>query len=175
MEWRFKLPTLRVICDVFIPTPNWGMDWAWGIPLIVLNVVIHVTGLGVMRQAIASTLQGRDERRHHNLTFAFVLGVTTSLVTVLHGFEACIWAIAYRRLGALPDFKSSMLYSLNAITSYGHVGLRLEDHWHLLGALEALNGWLLFGLTTAFLFAVIQEFGSPVVGRERRKFGAAGT
>jgi len=26
-----------------------------------------------------------------------------------------------------------------------------------MGALEALNGWLLFGLTTAFLFAMIEE------------------
>ena len=99
------MPILTVICDVVIPTPVWSMDWGWGIPLIVLNVVIHVSGLGVMRQAITSILQGRDERHHHDLTFAVVLGVTTFLVTVLHGFEAFIWAIAYRCLGALPDFR----------------------------------------------------------------------
>jgi hypothetical protein len=29
--------------------------------------------------------------------------------------------------------------------------------WQLLGALEALNGILLFGLTTAFMFAMIQQ------------------
>ena len=50
-----------------------------------------------------------------------------------------------------------MLYSLNALTSYGHTNLSLEDHWHLMGALEALNGWLLFGLTTAFLFAMMEK------------------
>jgi hypothetical protein len=33
----------------------------------------------------------------------------------------------------------------------------LDPHWQLMGALEALNGILLFGLTTAFLFAMIQE------------------
>jgi hypothetical protein len=33
----------------------------------------------------------------------------------------------------------------------------LEQHWQMMGALEALNGMLLFGLTTAFLFAMIQE------------------
>jgi hypothetical protein len=32
-----------------------------------------------------------------------------------------------------------------------------EEHWRLLAAQEALNGWLLFGLTTAFLFAMIQK------------------
>jgi len=50
-----------------------------------------------------------------------------------------------------------VLYSLNAMTSYGHTNLALEDHWHLLGAMEALNGWLLFGLTAAFLFAVLEK------------------
>jgi hypothetical protein len=31
----------------------------------------------------------------------------------------------------------------------------LVEHWQLLGAIEALNGWLLFGLTAAFLFAIV--------------------
>jgi hypothetical protein len=57
----------------------------------------------------------------------------------------------------MPDFKHAMLYSLGAITSYGHQNLFLEDRWRLLGAIEALNGWLLFGLSTAFLFWMIQE------------------
>jgi hypothetical protein len=50
-----------------------------------------------------------------------------------------------------------MLYSLSAMTSYGHANLYLEPQWQLMGALEALNGMLLFGLTTAFLFAMIRE------------------
>jgi hypothetical protein len=59
-----------------------------------------------------------------------------------------------------------VLYSLNAITSYGHENLHLEDRWHLMGALEALNGWLLFGLTTAFLFAVLQRVLVLDIGRQ---------
>ena len=35
-----------------------------------------------------------------------------------------------------------------------------------MGALEALNGMMLFGLTTAFLFAMIQQVW-PVGSRER--------
>jgi hypothetical protein len=31
------------------------------------------------------------------------------------------------------------------------------EQWQLMGALEAVNGMLLFGLTTAFLFAMIQK------------------
>jgi hypothetical protein len=89
-----------------------------------------------------------------------VMGATTLLATSLRAIEAVIWAIAYRVLGALPDSKSAMLYSLNAMTSYGHTNLSLGDHWQLMGALEALNGWLLFGLSTAFLFATMEKVWS---------------
>jgi len=37
----------------------------------------------------------------------------------------------------------------------------------MMGALEALNVMLLFGLTTAFLFAMIQEVW-PIRSRQRR-------
>jgi hypothetical protein len=59
--------------------------------------------------------------------------------------------------GALPGFKTAMLYSLDAMTTYGHQNLLLREQWQLLGVIEALNGWLLFGLSTAFLFWMIQE------------------
>jgi hypothetical protein len=89
--------------------------------------------------------------------FTVVMGFVALLATVLHGLEGTLWAAAYRSLDALPDNKSAMLYSLSAMTSYGHANLFLKPHWQLMGALEALNGTLLFGLTTAFLFAMIRE------------------
>ena len=50
-----------------------------------------------------------------------------------------------------------MLYSLSAMTTYGHADVFLAKHWQLMGAIEALNGMMLFGLSTAFLFAVLRE------------------
>jgi hypothetical protein len=89
--------------------------------------------------------------------FVVVIGIAALSATVLHSNEAAIWATAYRLLGALPDSRSAMVYSLSAMTSYGHANLFLEEQWQLMGALEALNGMLLFGLTTACLLAMIQK------------------
>ncbi len=140
---------------------DWSADWAWGLPLIVLTVLFHVSGLGVISQRVVHGKVGRMiEHRHPKVAFVVVVGATTLLAACLHGIEAGIWALAYRFLGAIGDFKSAMLYSLNAITSYGHTDLALPSRWHLMGAIEALNGWLLFGLTTAFLFAVIEKVWS---------------
>lgn len=135
----------------------WKADWAWSLPLIVLNVVIHVIGLGLINKSVVRVLSGATERRRFMPKFAVVMGVAALLATVLHGIEAATWASAYLLLGALPNTKSAMLYSLIAMTSYGHANLFLEEQWQLMGALEALNGMLLFGLTTAFLFAIIQK------------------
>ena len=48
-----------------------------------------------------------------------------------------------------------MLYSLGAVTSYGHAPI--FSRTALLGAIEAVDGLILFGLTTAFLYAAIHE------------------
>jgi hypothetical protein len=94
------------------------------------------------------------------------MGTTTLLATCPHGSEAAVWALAYRLLTALPANRSALLYSLRAITSYGHANLVLEPNWQLMGAIEALNGWLPFGLTTAFLFGMIDKVWL-LSGRER--------
>jgi hypothetical protein len=152
---------MRIVPPVFsfiaVSPLNWRADWAWGLPLIVGTVLIHVFGLGVIRQRTARFTSRSAESRHPTAVFVIIMGTTTLLATCLHAIEAGIWAGAYLILGALPDNKSAMLYSLEAITSYGHTALNLEPHWHLMGALEALNGWLLFGLTTAFLFGMLDE------------------
>lgn len=135
----------------------WNDNWAWSIPLIVLTVLIHVLGLGLFNVKMVQVLTAVKGSRH--FTFAFALGIsaTTIWATLLHAIEAGIWAAAYRLLGALPDGKSAILYSLSAITTYGHSELFLSERWRLMGALEALNGIILIGLTTALMYGLIQR------------------
>ena len=139
----------------------WKANWAWGLPLIMLTSVVHVLGLGLINERVVRTLGARMDRRHFTALFAVAMSLTILLATLLHGLGAAVWAIAYCLLGALPDPRVAMLYSLSAMTTYGHASALLTEHWILLGALEALNGMLLFGLTTAFLFAMIQQVWPP--------------
>jgi uncharacterized membrane protein len=145
----------------------WIADWAWSVPLILLTVVIHVFGLGLINERVVRALSRSMDRRRMVPLFALVMGVSVLLMTALHGIEDAAWASAYSVLGAVPDAKSAMLYSLNAMTTYGHESAQLAPHWAMMGALEALNGVMLFGLTTAFLFAMIQEVW-PLGHREGR-------
>jgi len=118
----------------------WGIDWAWGLPLILLTVVIHVFGLGLINERVVRVLSHSMDRRRLVPLFALVMGVAVLLVTALHAIEGAAWAAAYLFLGAVPDAKSATLYSSNAMTTYGHESVPLEPHWQMMGALEALNG-----------------------------------
>ena len=139
-----------------------SVNWAWGLSLIALTIAIHA--MGVVMMAIAGlAIRVRLETR--NLGFRHVILIATSgigvaglLLAVLHGIEAAIWAAAYVWLGALDSLKDAVLYSLDSMTTRGASGLMLEPHWQMMGALEAANGMLLFGISTAYIFAVMQVY-----------------
>jgi hypothetical protein len=77
---------------------------------------------------------------------------------VLHGLESAIWAAAYLWLGALDSPLDAMLFSVDSMATRGASGLVLPPHWQMMGALEAVDGVLLFGISTAYVFAVMQLY-----------------
>jgi hypothetical protein len=97
---------------------NWHTNWAWGLPLIVLTVVIHVPGLGVINRV----------NPHLTALFVVVMAAATLVAAVLHAIEGTVWPVAHR-LGALPDNRVVMLCSLSAITSYGHAQIFLDPNY----------------------------------------------
>ena len=87
-----------------------------------------------------------------------LVGAVGLLLAVLHGIEATIWAAAYLWLGALGSPIDAMLYSVDSMSTRGASGLTLQRHWQMMGALEAIHGMLLFGISTAYIFAVMQVY-----------------
>jgi hypothetical protein len=144
----------------------WEHDWAWSLPLIVGTIVTHVLVLGYVTRKGTMILTRWGERGESILLICVLLGIIALLATVLLAVEAIAWGLTYLRIGALHDTQAAILYSLNAITAFGHTDLRLAPRWELMGALEALNGIILFGLTISFLFVTIQ---SAFLRREPRQ------
>jgi len=140
----------------------WSADWILGLPLLVLTIVGHVFALMLIATALLRLMPTKG-RRYTPGRFVAAIALTALGATVTLGVEAGAWASLYLCSGALMNWHAAMLYSLEAITSYGHANVVLEDRWQLLGAIEATNGSILFGLTTAFLFAAINEV-RPTIG-----------
>src|SRR5262245_23325787 len=143
--------------------PN-GSKLALGRLLIVLTMAIHAAAVVTMAFAGLS-LRARLETRSLNLWNLIaiqicVIGMIGLLLAVLHGIECGIWAAAYLWLGALDSPTDALLFSLDSMSTRGASGLTLQRPWRVMGALEAVDGMLLFGVSTAYLFSVMQTYWS---------------
>jgi hypothetical protein len=136
-------------------------------------MMIHATGIAFMAFAtvgIRRRLAGETQLRlHHVLAILIgVIGVVGLLLAALHGIEATLWAATYWWLGALASPAETLLYSIDSISTRGASGLVLEHHWRMMGALEAVDGMLLFGISTAFIFTVMQAYWPLMTRRYHR-------
>ena len=140
-------------------------NWAWGLSLIALTIAMH--GAGIILMALRGlNIRARIESRNH-LTLPRaaaiqigLIGTVGLLLAALHGVEAALWAAAYWWLGALSSPAEALLYSVDSMSTRGASGLTLEPHWRMMGALEAMDGMLLFGISTAYIFAMMQAYWS---------------
>ena len=137
----------------------WNANWIWSLGLIAVTITIHVAGIGLIVIAIERFMARLVRSLPAYLgslpaTIALMVTVTLALA-VLHGIESMTWAVAYVWLGALQSPADAALYSVDSMTTRGASGLVLERGWRMMGAVEAGDGMLLFGISTAFLFYVM--------------------
>jgi hypothetical protein len=141
--------------------------------LIALTIAIHATAV-VMMAFAGVRIRARLETRGHDLwkLIAVLIGIIVViglLLVLLHAIECVIWAVAYWWLGALDSFMDALLYSVDSMSTRGASGLTLQRHLQMMGALEAVNGMLLFGVSTAYIFAVMQEYWSMLAAHATPK------
>jgi hypothetical protein len=95
-----------------------------------------------------------------------------SLVTAAaHLIQIALWAVVFLICGEAPTFKQAFYCSAQNYTALGYGDVHLSERWQLLGPLEAVNGLLLFGLSTALMFAVLS---SLIAKRLHRKIDRLG-
>ncbi|MGB8909939.1 MAG: hypothetical protein WCC84_14435, partial [Candidatus Cybelea sp.] len=134
---------------------TWGASWLWSLALVAITIAIHAVGIVLIGSASS---QARIRLLQRGLTYVdsapatIVLIVAAALsLAVLHAIESMAWAIVYVWLGALPSPADAALYSVDSMTTRGASGLFLAPQWRMMGATEAGDGMLLFGISTAFL------------------------
>jgi hypothetical protein len=132
-----------------------------GLALIVLTIAIHTTAVVVMAFGLETRIRVRAdkhtaERLRAVPTTIGHIGAVALILAALHGLEGLLWALAYWGLGAIDSVTDASVYALATMTTFDVPGLTVPARFQMLSALQAVNGVLLFGISTAFLFAVIQ-------------------
>jgi hypothetical protein len=129
-------------------------------------MAVHGTGL-VLVALLLERLRDRLTSRHVSITIVALICTVGLQLAVLHGFEAGLWAAAYWWLDAIKSPGDAILYSIDSISTRGGSGLMLAPYWQVMGTLEAVDGMLLFGISTAFIFAIAQDYWSITKTRGR--------
>jgi hypothetical protein len=119
------------------------------------TIVIH----GFVVHTIVMTLRSNLQRGVLGVriwvNMTFIVSATLLALTG-HLVEIALWAFALDICGAVADISAAIYSSAGSYTTVGS-DIVLPPRWKLLGPFEAVSGMLMFGLTTAFIFAVIQR------------------
>lgn len=83
-----------------------------------------------------------------------VAGVT---LVALAAHLIVAWALVFTFCGEFSQIAAAFYHSGMNYTTLGDSNKVMSPSWRLLAALEAANGMLMFGVSTAMLFAVIQR------------------
>jgi hypothetical protein len=100
-----------------------------------------------------------------------VMTILTLITAAMHLTQIALWALILLICGEISTFEQAFYVSAENYTALGYGDVILSTRWRLLGPLEAINGLLLFGLSTAVLFAVMSHL---ITNRLRHQLGPAG-
>ena len=89
------------------------------------------------------------------------------LALAAHLAEIALWALSFVLCGEFSNFAAALYYSGNTYTTLGDSTTVLSARWRMLGPIEAANGMLMFGVSTAIIFAVIQRLIEVKFGLQR--------
>jgi hypothetical protein len=132
------------------------------IPLIVGSIVIAGTIVihGVVLDTTLRFLRHARTLGHVGAGFWIdvrIVARVVMLALVAHLSEIGLWAVLFVLLGEFEALGVAFYHSAVNYTTLGYGDIVMSPAWKILGPIEATNGLLMFGVSTAMLFAVIER------------------
>jgi len=122
--------------------------------IVAVCLVVHVASIVFIADWM---LDQRDKRKDRMSTAGYMglLIAAFSAIIVLHMIEIAIWAAFYFGNSLFLDFETALYFSTTSYTTIGFGDVVLPRAWRMLGGIEGVTGVLLCGLSTAFVFAIV--------------------
>jgi Ion channel len=125
-----------------------------GAGAVLCTLFIHALALGLTVNFF------RRETRLGHAGMRYLIDLTIVLMVlsfafVAHVIEIAVWAWLFVICGEFKEFGAAYYHSAVNYTTLGYGDVIMSPSWKLLGPLEAADGSLMFGVSTAMVFAVI--------------------
>lgn len=134
--------------------------------MVTFTVGVHLGGLTLQLRLLRHHRSLRPDGNIHLHESIGILAAAFGLF-VLHAIEIWAYAALYAVAGALRTFEEALYFSTSTYTTVGYGDVVLAPGWRLLGAIEAANGMILLGWSTAFFFAVVSRIRLLEIELER--------
>lgn len=130
--------------------------------ILIVGVIATILCLGLQALAVVLCIRYLASRAGravpHGPRIALFRRYSLLMLLLMAGNvgQAMIWAALYRVLDALPDFETALYFSGVTFTSLGYGDVVLPPQVRLLAPLQAANGLMMFGITTAVFMSAAQ-------------------
>lgn len=127
-----------------------------GSATVFISMGIQVAVVVLMLRYLLRIVQLREDGQSPGFGFdTYVISMVLLLLFVGHMLQVAIWAVLFMYLQEFNDFLTAFYHSAVNFASLGYGDIVMSERWRLLGALEASNGVLMFGLSAGTLLAVM--------------------
>jgi voltage-gated potassium channel len=124
--------------------------------IVSICVVIHIGGIILLAEWLIDRHIER-ERASGMMHYMLLLIMLFGIIIALHLMETAIWAAFYYSWSLFPNFETSLYFSMTSYTTIGYGDVVLPEKWRLLGSIEGISGVLLSGLSTAYIYVVLNS------------------
>ncbi len=138
-----------------------------GSALITLTVVTGTVLMALSLELFQGVKARLFEVRPFTRSALALCVITLSMLAVL-SIVMWIWAAAFRLLGLFSTLEEAVYFAMVAFTTLGFGDVLPPDEWRLLSGFVGTGGFILFGLSTAFMFEAVSELREGHRARRRR-------
>ena len=136
------------------------IDLLLGCITVFISMGIQITFVVSMLRYVIRIIIRED---HKTASFGFdtyVISIVLVMLFAGHMVQAAIWAMLFMYVGEFADFMTAFYHSTVNFASLGYGDIVMSEEWRLLGALEASNGVLMFGLSAGTVLSVMTKLFS---------------
>jgi len=131
--------------------------------IFLVGAIVMVACLAVQVTAVALVVRYYADADRKPLGTRPIIELYTQLTTVMVGLlfagvlQMAAWALLYQLHGRFPDFETALYFSGVTFTSLGYGDITLPPRIRLLSAMEASDGLMMFGITSAIFVGAMQH------------------
>lgn len=132
-----------------------GLNILFGCTMIIITTIIHsaMTRVAIYLNETKSKLWVTLQKKHIPVWLSLIV-LLIFCATII---ESVIWTICYLYIGAIGTMEEALYFSLVTFTTLGFGDIILSDNWRLLSSIQAVNGIIIFGWSTAILISTVQK------------------